>query len=70
MIRLLYLIRVTFASEKYADANFFSHGERDVRPFAYAREEEENYNPTNVFARMLVWISEVPPMMEKARAFR
>ena len=29
-----------------------------------------NYNPTSDFARMFVWISDVPPMMVKARELR
>jgi hypothetical protein len=33
-------------------------------------EDRQNHNPTRDFARMLVWISDVPPMMVKVREFR
>jgi hypothetical protein len=34
------------------------------------RSDRRSYNPTSDFARMLVWISDVPPMMENARELR
>jgi hypothetical protein len=34
------------------------------------RSAARSYRPTSDFARMLVWISDVPPMMENARELR
>ena len=63
------------AAENFGRWNSASVARRLIRCFRCAGKAAAGcagprYNPTSDFARMLVWISEVPPMMVKAREFR